>query len=128
VDEAVCIAALNLGIVAKLIKLRRDNVTWRQYRRNLISENKWRAARYGVHGQMIDFGRRKEVPIRGLIEELLEIIDDVVDELDIRREVEYVHTILDQGTSADRQLRVFRETGDLRAVVDHLVTETREGF
>jgi carboxylate-amine ligase len=127
IDEAVCLAALNLGIVAKLIKLRRDNVTWRQYRRNLISENKWRAARYGIHGQMIDFGRRKEVPLRALIEELLELIDDVVDELGIRDEVAYVHKILDEGTSADRQLKVFRETGDLRAVVDHLVAETKDG-
>jgi carboxylate-amine ligase len=127
IDDAVCIAALNLGIVAKLIKLRRANVTWRQYRRNLISENKWRAARYGIHGQMIDFGRRKELPLRELVEELLEIIDDVVDELGIREEVDYVNTILNEGTSADRQLRVFHESNDLRAVVDHLVAETKQG-
>ena len=127
VDEAVCIAALNLGIVAKLIKLRRDNMTWRPYRRNLISENKWRAARYGIHGQMIDLGRRKEAPVRELIEELLELIDDVADELEIRDEIEYVHRIIDEGTSADRQMKVYRETGDLRAVVDHLVAETKEG-
>jgi carboxylate-amine ligase len=127
IDEMVCIAALNLAIVAKLIKLRRDNVTWRAYRRNLISENKWRAARYGIQGQLIDFGKGEEVPLRALIEELLELLDDVVDELDVRQEVEYVHTILDGGTSADRQLAVYRETGDLRAVVDHLVAETMEG-
>jgi carboxylate-amine ligase len=51
-----------------------------------------------------------------------------VDELDVRRETQYVHTILDEGTSADRQLRVFRETQDMRAVVDHVMAETIEGL
>lgn len=128
VDEVICVAALLLGIVAKLIKLRQGNVQWREYRRNLIAENKWRAVRYGIHGSLIDFGRNREAPFRGLMEEILEVIDDVVDELEIRREVEYVHTILRDGTSADRQLAVYRQSGDLRAVVDHVIRETTEGL
>jgi carboxylate-amine ligase len=127
VDEALCLAALLQGIVAKLIRLRRSNVTWRDYRRNLVAENKWRAVRFGVDGRLIDFGRRREVPLRDLVTELIELIDDVADELGIRADVEYAHRILEEGTSADRQLRVFRETGDLRQVVDHLVEETLVG-
>jgi len=57
--------------------------------------------------------------------ELLELIDDVVDDLGSRGAVEYIHTILNEGTSADRQLRVYQTTGDLKEVVKHLVTETR---
>jgi carboxylate-amine ligase len=124
VDEAICIAALLQGLVAKLIKLRRSNICWRDYRRNLIAENKWRAVRYGVHGNLIDFGSRKEAPFKQLLQEILLLIDDVVDELGIRRAVEYVHTILDEGNSADRQLAVYRETEDHRQVVDHLIRET----
>ena len=124
VDEVVCIAALLLGITAKLIKLRQANVQWRQYRRNLLTENKWRAVRYGIHGELIDFGKRRQVPLRALVEEILEEIDDVVDELEIRKEVEYVNTILEQGTSADRQLAVYRRSRDLREVVDHVIAET----
>jgi carboxylate-amine ligase len=90
----------------------------------LIAENKWRAMRHGVDGKLIDFGKQAEVPMRELTLELLEFVDDVVDDLGSRREVEYVHTINAEGTSADRQLRVFRETGDLRAVVDHVAAET----
>ena len=127
VDETLCIAALLQALVAKLIKLRRANVRWRDYRRNLITENKWRAVRYGIDGQLIDFGRRKEVPLRELLPELLELIDDVVDELGVRKEVNYVHTILEQGTSADRQLAVYRETGDLKKVVEHIIDETISG-
>ena len=47
-------------------------------------------------------------------------------ELGIRREIEYARTILREGTSADRQLAVFRRSGDLNAVVDHLIRETAQ--
>ena len=83
------------------------------------------AARWGIDGKLIDFGKRAEVPMRDLALELLEFVDDVVDELESRDAVEYVHTVLREGTSADRQLAVFRETGDLGAVVRHIVNETR---
>ncbi len=128
VDEVMCVAALMQALVAKLIKLRRNNKTWRRYRHHLITENKWRAVRFGVDGQLIDFGKSQEVPVRLLVRELLEIVDDVVDDLGSRREVEYVKVILDTGSSADRQLATFRETGSLEAVVDRIVAETREGL
>jgi glutamate---cysteine ligase / carboxylate-amine ligase len=125
VEEAVAIAALAQAIIVKLHRLYTANQSWRLYRRALIEENKWRAARYGIEGKLIDFGKEAEVPMRQLIPELLELVDDVVDDLGSRSAVEYVHTIMKEGTSADRQLRVFRETNDLKAVVRHLVAETR---
>jgi carboxylate-amine ligase len=128
VDEAICLASLMLAIVAKLIRLRRSNRSWRRYRHHLIEENKWRAVRYGIQGKLIDFGRGEEVPVPDLIYELLEIVDEVLDELGIRKEVEYVHTILEEGTSADRQIAVYKETGSLESVVDHLVAETKVGL
>jgi carboxylate-amine ligase len=74
---------------------------------------------------LIDFGKRSEVPMRDLALELLAFVDDVLDDLGSRREVEYVRTILTEGTSAERQLQVYRQTGDFRAVVRALVDETR---
>jgi carboxylate-amine ligase len=128
VDEAVCVAAILQAIVAKLWKLRRDNMTFRVYPTALIEENKWRAVRYGLDGKLVDLGKDQEQPARALIRELLEwFVDDVVDELGSRREVEYAFRILEQGTSADRQLACYRDTGDLKAVVDSLVSETAEG-
>jgi len=123
---SIAIAALAQAIVVKLFRLRAQNLGFRRYHRALIEENKWRAARWGIDGMLIDFGKRIEVPMRDLAIELLEFVDDVVDDLGSRREVEYVRTILADGTSADRQLQVFRETGNLQAVVQMLVDETRE--
>ncbi len=127
VDEALCIAALFQALVLKLWKMRVNNTTFRVYPRALIDDNKWRAVRYGIDGKLIDFGRQQELPARQLLHELVEFVDDVLDELGSRSEVEYVYKILDMGTSADRQLRVWKETNSLEAIVDHLVLETMQG-
>ena len=127
-DETIALAALIQATVVKLYKLHSRNQSFRQYSRALIMENKWRAARYGISGKLIDFGKECEVAERDLILEYLEFVDDVVDELDSREEVAYVHNILQHGTGADRQLRVFQETGDLKRVVDYMVLETQAGL
>lgn len=126
VDDTVALAALFQAIVARLDRLIEKNLGFRLYRRMLIQENKWRAVRYGLDGKMIDFGKQKEVPTRDLIRELLDFVDDVLDDLGSRKEVEHIHTILERGTSADEQLQVFRETADLKAVVDRLMERTVE--
>ncbi len=128
VDEAICIAAIFQAIIYKLWKLRRDNLTFRVYPVELIEENKWRAVRYGLDGKLIDFGKQQELPARDLIRELIEwFIGDVIDELGSRQEIEYAYRILQEGSSADRQLATFQRTGDLKAVVDQLIEETSEG-
>jgi carboxylate-amine ligase len=128
VDETIALAALIQATVAKLYKLYSANQGFRLYRRALIMENKWRAARYGLEGKLIDFGKQKEVPVRDLIHEYLEFVDDVVDELDSREELNYVREILEMGSGADRQLRVFQETADLKKVVDYIIEETEVGL
>jgi carboxylate-amine ligase len=92
-------------------------------------ENKWRASRYGLEGMLIDFGREQEVPERALVLEYLDFVDDVVDELDSRAEVEHIRWILDNGTGADRQLRAYADSGqDIKAVVRCLIEETKKGL
>ncbi len=127
-DETIAIAALIQATVAKLYKLHAANTGYRLYRRALIMENKWRALRYGIEGKLIDFGKRTEVPLRDLMYEYLHLIDDVVDELGSREEINYIHRILEQGSGADRQIKVFRETNDLTKVVDYIIAETEAGI
>jgi carboxylate-amine ligase len=119
VDETICIAALFQSICAKIYKLRSLNMNYIQYSRALINENKWRASRYGIDGHLIDFGKEEEVNTRVLIYELLDFIDDVVDPLGCRQAAHYAERILETGTGADRQLKVYADTGDLHQVVDY---------
>ena len=126
VDDTIAIAALFQAMVAKVNKLLDRNLTFRLHHKMLIEENKWRAVRYGLDGKMIDFGKGTEVPVRELIRELLEFVDDVIDDLRSRKEIGHIRTILDRGTSADEQLRVWQETQDINAVVDRLIELTME--
>ena len=128
VDEVVCLAALMQCIIAKLHRLHEKNQGFRMYRRIFINENKWRAARWGIDAKLIDFGKEREVPFAVLINELLEFIDDVVDDLGCRTEVNYVFQMLEQGSGADRQLQVYQDTGDLKEVVRYTVEQTAKGL
>jgi carboxylate-amine ligase len=128
VDDTIAIAALMQAVIAKLHKLLRYNTTFRIYPRRLIDENRWRAARYGITGKLIDFGRARELETRGLIHEILEFVASEVEELGSLREMAHIERILREGTGADRQLTVWERTQDTRAVVDEIVAETYEGL
>ena len=128
IEETIAITALFQALVAKLYKLRLQNMGYIMYTRALINENKWRASRYGLDGRLIDFGKQEEVDTRSLIRELLEFIDDVVDELGSRDAINYINQILENGTGADRQLAVFQKTGSLEKVVDFILEETIAGI
>lgn len=123
-QETVAIAALVQALVAKLYKLRQSNLNFMIYKRALINENKWRASRFGLDGKLIDFGKEEEIDTRKLIYEILDFIDDVVDDLGCREALEYIPVILEKGTGADRQLKIYEETGDLQKVVDFIIEET----
>jgi carboxylate-amine ligase len=134
-EDAVCVAALYVSILRMLYRIRRANQTWRAYPLFLLSENRWRAQRYGVRGTLFDFGKGELVAFADLIDELLGMVGEDAEALGCRPEVEHARTILARGTSADRQVACFerlltegasREEA-LRGVVDHLVGETLAG-
>ena len=127
IDESLCIAALAQAFCAKLLVLRERNLGFRKYMPALIQENKWRAIRGGMDARLLDLGKETEVPMKDLAVEILEFVDDVVDALGSRRECEYILAIARDGSSADRQLHVWKETGHLHAVVDALCEETVRG-
>jgi carboxylate-amine ligase len=127
VNVTITLAALFQAVVAKLSRLRSQNLGFRQYPRSLLAENRWRAMRYGLDGKLIDFGKVREVPARELALELLDFVDEVVDDLGSRAALQHVHDILAQGTGADKQIQTYEATGDLRAVVDYLAEETLRG-
>jgi carboxylate-amine ligase len=128
IDETICFAALFQAVTAKLYKLHKQNLSWRLYRKAVLHENKARAARFGIDGKLIDFGKAEEVSFDALLDELLEFVDDVVDDLGSRNEVYYARTIVKNRPGADRQLAVYEDRKDLRDVVDYIVRETEYGL
>ncbi len=128
IEETMAITALFQALVVKLYKLRLQNMSFIMYTRALINENKWRASRYGLDGKLIDFGKQAQVDTRALIHELLDFVDDVVDELGSRQAINDVKKILENGTGADRQLKVFEQTGSLNQVVDYIIDQTLIGI
>src|SRR5690349_17789570 len=128
VDETIAIAALFQAICARIYMLRSKNLNFIQYSRALLNENKWRASRYGVDGYLIDFGKEEEVNTRALLYELLDFIDPVIDHLGSRHRLAYIHKILENGTGADRQLKVFDDTKNLVSVVDYIRNQFLAGI
>ena len=123
--DTLAIAALIQAAVDWMVDLRRRNLSFRIYERLLIAENKWRAVRYGLEGELLDFGIEQSLPAPDLIRELLAHIEPYAARLNVTDEVARIHTILAQGSSAERQLRVWRESGENpKAVVDYLMAET----
>ncbi len=127
IDDTLALAALIQAIMGKLYLLYQRNLGFREYARELVEENKWRAVRYGIDGQLIDFGKQTQVPLRELISELLDFVSEAADIFKSQDELDRVRKILQEGTSADKQLAVFDKTDSYQAVVDHLIGETMRG-
>jgi carboxylate-amine ligase len=131
-DDAVCVAALYVSVLRMLYRIRRANQMWRPYPRFLLSENRWRAQRYGVAGTLFDFGKGELTPFGDLVDELLHMVREDSEVLGCPAEVEHARTIVARGTSADRQVAQFNallaagtpRKGALRSVVDGLIAET----
>ncbi len=134
-DDAACIAALTVCIMRMLYRLRTNNQRWRAYARMLVTENRWRAMRYGPDEGLIDFGKSEIVPFDALLEELIELVEEDADALDCSAELVHARTILARGTSAHRQLVTYEQAlrsgmdkqEALRNVVDMLVEQTKPG-
>jgi carboxylate-amine ligase len=135
-DDGLAIAALYRCLLRMLWRLRRSNQRWRIYARMLVYENRWRAQRYGHDEGMVDFGKGVVVPYRDLLEEIIDLVAPDAAHFGCEAEVAHARTILERGTSADRQRQVYREAiasgakpaEALKRVVAWLIEETVAGL
>ncbi len=131
-EDTIALAAMYVCLMRMLWRLRLENRRWRSYANFLLSENLWRAERYGINGELMDFGKGELVPFGDLLEELIELVRPDAEALNCVAEIEHTRTICQRGTSADRQLAVYRgaleegatEDEALKAVVDALIADT----
>lgn len=134
IEDTLTIAALTQAIVRMLWRLSTRNQRWRIYDQFLVSENRWRAQRYGTAEGLIDFGQHKITPLPDLIEELLELIAEDTEALHSETEATRARDISTNEPSAQRQRQAYAKAKDssadhdeaMRAVVKHLVDEFHE--
>ena len=131
-EDGIAIAALYRCVLRMLYRLRRQNQRWRHYPPFLVRENRWRAQRYGIEQGMVDFGKGEVVPFAVLLEELFDLVAEDAAYFGCVAEVAHARTIVERGTSADRQLARYEavkalggtEQAALIAVVDGIIEET----
>jgi carboxylate-amine ligase len=128
-DDMIALAALSQALVAKLAWLYKHGTMMPVLPRRLIDENKWRAMRYGLDAELIDFVQGQRLSARDAIHELLDFVDDVLDDLGSQCEIAHLRMLLEdpRGTGADRQIALYKETNSLRAVINFLMRQTMEG-
>jgi carboxylate-amine ligase len=129
-EDTLAIAALCQALVAKLAWLYQRNITTHVLPTYYIEENKWRATRYGLDAEIVDFVQGRRLGMRQSIEETLDFVDDVLDDLGSRREINYLRQLIEdpRGTGADRQIAIYQQTGDARAVISYLMEQTVQGL
>jgi carboxylate-amine ligase len=125
-EDSIAIAALCQALVAKLVWLSKRNLQTSVLPTHLIEENKWRASRYGLDAQIIDFRHNRHLSMRQALHELFDFVDDRLDDFDTYQEINYLRTLVDSshGTGADRQLAIYQETGNMQAVVEYLLQQS----
>lgn len=131
VEDAIALTALCQALIAKLAWLDRQHApSLPLFPRDYLMENKWQALRYGLDATIADYTRMRRVGMRAAIHDLLDFVDDVVDDLGSRREIQHIRTLLNspQGTGADRQIAIYQQTGKIQDVVDLLLQQTLRGI
>ncbi len=130
IDDTLAIAALCQAMVAKLTYLEERGKPTPVLKRDYIEENKWRAMRYGLDAEVVDFSQKRLVSMRDSIRELLDFVDEVVDDLGSRREMNYLRGLVDDahGTGADYQIAFYEENGqDISKLNQFLIERTMRG-
>ncbi len=130
-EDTLTLAAMTQTITRMLWRLAKKNQRWRIYDAFLVSENRWRAQRYGTTKGLIDLGRGEIVSMPDLMEEMMELVGEDAEACGAMAEVERAQDIARGGTSAGRQRAVFEDTlaktgerdAALRAIVQHLIEE-----
>jgi carboxylate-amine ligase len=129
-DDTIALAALCQALVAKLIWLNKHGLKTPALSSHFIEENKWRVIHLGLDAEVIDFAKECRLSMRESLSELLDFVNDVVDDLGSRHEINYLRRLLEdpRGTGADRQIAVYQQTGSLDAVIRLLMQQTMRGI
>ena len=130
IEDTIAIAALCQALVAKLTWLYKRGLGTPALSSHFIEENKWCAMHDGLDAEVIDFVQGRRLMMRESISDLLDFVDEVIDDLGSRHEIDYLRRLLydPQGTGADRQIALYEQTGSMEAVIQLLMQQTMQGI
>jgi carboxylate-amine ligase len=126
-EHTIGLAALIQAMAKELAEHHEAGYELGTFPHELLEENKWLAARYGLQGELIDLPQSSRVPARELARRLVERLRPHAAELGSERELEAVVDLIEGGTGADRQLAEWRANRDMRALVRKIVASTASG-
>jgi carboxylate-amine ligase len=125
VSETLAVAALAIALVAKLGEEHDNGKQLPVLDSNQLDENIWRATRYGLDGNLIDFQTGTEIPTPEAILELIDYTGDVHKRLGLVDYISHIPLFMSKGNGAQKQIRVFEQTGDIAAVNADAVSRSR---
>ncbi len=132
VDDAMAITALYLCTLSMLTRLRQQSQSWRVYEDGVIQANIWEAMKNGTECSFVDLTQHRRVPFRDVYENLVEMLQPDIDHYGCAAAIDHGRKIIERGTSARQQIRIYEETlaktqdkeAAFREVVAWLVAET----
>ncbi len=125
VDDTIVQAGLTRALVRTCHREVTEGRTSPNPRPELLRAAAWRAARYGLEGDLIDLRSCTSRPAPELVEDFLAVLRPALEELgDWEQVIAGVKRIQEAGTGAVRQRRVYKDTGSLEDVVDFVVAHT----
>lgn len=128
IDEAVMVAGLVRALVQTCYEQASREESFTAARPELLRAAHWRAARFGLEGELVDVVNQRSVPASALVQALLRFVRPALEQCGDWDEVQsLVQMTLARGNGAQRQRAVYERTGDMHAVVDFIVAQTAEG-
>jgi carboxylate-amine ligase len=129
IDDAIAIAALYRAVTRRLALNPSQNADMNVITRAIAVENKWRAQRYGVHGTFARTERDGSITVAEMLEHVIAEVTRDAEALGCLDALLHCRTIVQKGTSADRQMTIFEQHADspekgLRQVSEWLVEMT----
>jgi carboxylate-amine ligase len=109
--EAQSLAALGYALAVRCARAYDDGERLPALPHRLLEENMWRAIRYGLSGELLDFERGESIPARQRLEQLLDWVAPVADELGVAS-----FLAVPERNAAERQIARFEEGASLEEI------------
>jgi carboxylate-amine ligase len=93
----------------------------------MVRQNKWRAARYGLDAQLVNFNTHKLEPARTVLVQLVEKLQPMAQQLGCVGHLNHIRQMAAQPTWAEQQMDIWKTTQDPAEIVRNFLARSRIG-